>query len=270
MTTLSIDDRWESWNPYEQYIGRWSRRVAPMFLSWLDGGAEKRWVDVGCGPGALATAILDNCSPRSVVGVEPSEGFLKLAVQQLGDRARLLKGDAGSIPLDDGSADIVVSGLVLNFVPDLQLALREMARVTSTRGTVAAYVWDYAQKMELLKFFWDAAVLLDPVASDLHEGVRFPLCNPQALREAFESAGFTGIEVTPLDVTAIFASFDEFWKPFLGGQGPAPAYVLSLSEDQRSSLKETLRAQIKTNEQGAMSLNARAWAIRGTMNNKWT
>lgn len=264
MCPIAISDTWERGSPYEQYIGRWSRRVAPLFLSWLNLGAGKRWVDVGCGTGALSAAILDNCAPKEVVGVEPSEGFLKLAVQNLNNQAHLLPGSAESISFADGAADVVVSGLVLNFVRDVQSALREMARVVSAGGTVAAYVWDYSDKMEVIKAFWDVAVILDPSASDLHEGRRFPICNPAALRAAFEEARFTEIQVSPIDVTANFTSFDDYWEPFLGGQGPAPAYAMSLAEDRRSKLREALRARLLTNRERPFSLEARAWAVRGT------
>lgn len=135
MNTPPVRDTWEQGNPYEQYIGRWSRRAAPLFLSWLNVPAGKTWVDVGCGTGALSAAILDRCSPASLVGVEPSEGFLKLAAQNLGSRARLLPGSAGKMPLPDRACDVVVSGLVLNFIPDLPAALAQMIRVASPVGT---------------------------------------------------------------------------------------------------------------------------------------
>jgi len=263
MSTLSISDTWERGSPYERYIGRWSRSVAPQFLAWLHLGPGKRWVDVGCGTGALSAAILDNCAPGEVVGVEPSEGFLKLAAQNLNDRAHILPGSAQSISLPDGAADVVVSGLVLNFVPDEQAALKEMARVVCAGGTVAAYVWDYADKMEVIKTFWDEAVNLDPSASDLHEGLRFQLCNPVALRAAFEVAGFTEIQVSPIDLTANFDSFDDYWQPFLGGQGPAPAYAMSLTEDRRSQLRDSLKVRLLMDKEGSFSLEARAWAVRG-------
>src|SRR5574341_1577015 len=155
-------DTWERGSPYEQYVGRWSRQVAPLFLSFLNIPAGRRWLDVGCGTGALCAAIVDRCSPSSVSGVEPSEGFLRTAKENLAGRVALHQGSATAIPLGDASVDVVVSGLVLNFVPDQHAALLEMARVTDKGGTIAAYVWGYAGKMELMRYFWDAAVALDP------------------------------------------------------------------------------------------------------------
>jgi len=172
---------WNRGNPYERYVGRWSRQVAPPFLSWLNVPAGRRWLDVGCGTGALCGAIAADCSPASVAGVEPSEGLLETAREHLGDRAALYHGSATAIPLGDASVDVVVSGLVLNFVADPRAALAEMTRVNRAGGTIAAYVWDYAGKMELMRYFWDAAVALDPGATQLDEGVRFPHCHPDPL-----------------------------------------------------------------------------------------
>jgi SAM-dependent methyltransferase len=257
-----VSDTWERGSPYEQYVGRWSRLVAPLFLSWLSIPAGRRWLDVGCGTGALCAAIVDHRSPFSVAGVEPSEGFLTTAKENLAGRAVLHQGSATAIPLADAAVDVVVSGLVLNFVPDPPAALREMARVTSKGGTIAAYVWDYAGKMELMRSFWDAAVELDPEAASLDEGIRFPLCRPEALQELFANAGLQGVDVKPIDVPTSFADFDDYWRPFLGGQEPAPAYAMSLDERARARLRDCIRERVPTEANGSISLTARAWAAR--------
>ncbi|MBE0626964.1 MAG: methyltransferase domain-containing protein [Burkholderiales bacterium] len=262
MDQKQISDTWERGNPYEQYVGRWSRQLAPLFLSWLGIPAGRRWLDVGCGTGALCAAVLDHCAPASVAGVEPSAGFLKASIENLAHRAALHQGSAAAIPLDDGSVDVVVSGLVLNFVPDLRAALAEMARVTEQGGTIAAYVWDYAGKMELMRHFWDAAVELDAAAAAMDEGVRFPVCRREALAELFASAGLHGTEVSAIEISTPFASFEDYWAPFLGGQGPAPAYAMALDETARARLRERIRARIPLRADGSISLTARAWAVR--------
>ena len=260
-----VSDTWERGDPYEQYVGRWSRRVAPVFLSWLRIPAGRRWVDVGCGTGALCAAIADTCAPASVAGVEPSEGFLETARDNLAGRAVLHQGSATAIPLDDASVDVVVSGLVLNFVADQRAALAEMVRVTRRGGVIAAYVWDYAAKMELIRFFWDAAVALDPRAATMDEGARFPLCCPEALAALFAGAGLPGPRVTGIVVPTSFASFEDYWRPFLGGQGPAPSYAMSLGEEARARLRDRLRARITPEPDGSILMIARAWAIRATV-----
>jgi len=264
MNAMHISDSWERGDPYEQYVGRWSRQVAARFLAWLQAPAGKRWLDVGCGTGALCAAIADNCAPSSLVGLEPSEGFRKAAAAHLGEKATVLAGSAAAIPLDEASIDVVVSGLVLNFLPDLPAALAEMRRVTARGGTVAAYVWDYAGQMELMRHFWDAAVQADPRAAALDEGTRFPLCRPDALAAAFRGAGLLDVRTAAIDLPTNFANFDELWTPFLGGTGPAPAYVVSLDEAARSHLRELLRARLPARVDGSIQLTARAWAVRGT------
>jgi SAM-dependent methyltransferase len=265
MDRTHVSDTWERGSPYEQYVGRWSRQVAPKFLSWLNIPAGRRWLDVGCGTGALCAAIVDRCLPRSVAGVEPSEGFLKATRDNLAGRAVLHQGSATAIPLGDASVDVVVSGLVLNFVPDQRAALTEMARVSASGGTIAAYVWDYAGRMEFMRFFWDAAVELDSNAAKMDEGIRFPLCRPEALEKLFAGAGLKGVEVKPIDIPTQFTNFDDYWQPFLGGQGPAPTYAMSLDEAVRAGLRNRIREHLPTAADGSISLIARAWAARATV-----
>ena len=265
MKPQSPSDTWERGNPYEHYMGRWSRQVAPPFLAWLDIPPGRKWLDVGCGTGALCAAIADRCSPSSVAGVEPSEGFLQTAGEKLAGRAVFHQGSATAIPLGEAAVDVVVSGLVLNFIPDPRAALAEMARVTAKGGTIAAYVWDYAGKMELMRFFWDAAVGLDPGAAKLDEGARFPLCRPDALVRLLSEAGLKRAEVKPIDVATRFSSFDDYWQPFLGGQGPAPAYAMSLDETERARLRDRIRERLPIEANGSISLIARAWATRANV-----
>ena len=258
----STDDRWERGDPYERYIGRWSRRLAPQFLSWLDAPPQRRWLDVGCGTGALTSAILDSAQPAAVSGVEPSDGFLATATQRLGARARLHPGTAAQMPLPDAHADVTVSGLVLNFTPNPAAALAEMLRVTAPGGTVAAYVWDYAEGMQLIRRFWDAALALDERASALDEARRFPLCTRDALAALFAAAGLQHVQTAALEIDTRFEDFDDYWLPFLGGQGPAPAYAMSLDDAARTRLRERLRATLPVQAGGAIALRARAWAVK--------
>jgi SAM-dependent methyltransferase len=220
-------------------------------------------LDVGCGTGALSAAILENCRPSSVTGVEPSQGFLLSARQHASEHARFLQGSATAIPLEDCSVDVVVSGLVLNFVPDHAAALGEMLRVIHPGGTIGAYVWDYADKMELMRYFWDAAVELDDDARRMDESTRFPICQPAKLVELFERAGLRNVQVTAIDVPTTFEDFEDYWQPFLGGQGSAPAYAMSLDESARANLRNRLRATVPVQRDGTIRLTARAWAVFG-------
>lgn len=260
-----VGDKWAHGDAYERYVGRWSRRVAPLFLAWLRGRPGSDWADVGCGTGALSAAILERYAPSSVTGVEPSAGFLKTAQQNLAGRAALRPGSATEIPLPDASVDYTVSALVLNFVADPPAAIVEMARVTRPDGVVAAYVWDYSGTMELMQHFWAAAVALDTGAAPMAEQHRFPQCRPEPLRSLFADGGLDDVQVAPIDIAMAFASFDDYWAPFLGGTGPAPMYVANLDEPSRLVLRERLRERLPIQPEGAITLAARAWAVRGTV-----
>ncbi len=258
------DDVWASGAAYDTYMGRWSRILAREFAGWLGLPAGIRWLDVGCGTGALSQAILEIAFPREVVGIDPSEGYVDYAREHVTDsRARFDVGDAQSLPYPDAEFGAAVSGLVLNFVPEPARALREMARVIRPGGTVAISVWDYAGNMQMLRHFWDAAIALDQTARDLDEGRRFPLCQPDLLTEMFGTAELTDIRTDSIDVPTSFSDFDDYWAPFLGGQGPAPGYVASLSEAWRAALKERVRASLSLAPDGSINLIARAWVIQG-------
>ena len=151
----------------------------------------------------------------------------------------------------------------MNFLPEPVKALSEMMRVTNAGGTVAVYLWDYAGKMDFLKHFWDAAVEIKPEALNLHESKRFPNSNAQALKSLFENAGFLEIETTSIVITTHFRNFDDYWKPFLGGQGPAPGFVTSLDKGEKNKLKNTLKKRLPTQLDGSISMVARAWAAKG-------
>ncbi|MGH3889679.1 MAG: class I SAM-dependent methyltransferase, partial [Pseudonocardiaceae bacterium] len=181
------------------------------------------------------------------------------------ERFEVRVGSASAIPTADGEFDRVVSALVLNFVPDPLNAVVEMRRVARADGLIAGYVWDYAEGMGLIRAFWDAAVELDPAAADLDEGQRFRICQPEPLRQLFSTAGLTDISVGPLEVPTVFADFDDFWNPFLGGQAPAPGYCMTLPEDRRVALRENLRMRLPRDAAGTIRLTARAWAIRGSV-----
>ena len=267
MTSRPVES-WTSEQAYEPYVGRWSRLVAPRFLEWLPDRRPGAWCDVGCGTGALSHAILTTEEPTRVVGVEPADSYLTAAQRgsaALPGKFDALIGSATAIPVKDGQFDRVVSALVLNFVPDPAAGLAEMRRGTRPGGLVAAYVWDYAEGMQLIRSFWDAAIALDPAATELDEERRFPLCRPSALRSVFTAAGLDDVVVAPIDVPTVFADFDDLWRPFLGGQGPAPGYCAALPEDDRSALRQQLRAALPPQSDGRIQLTARAWAVRGSV-----
>jgi SAM-dependent methyltransferase len=261
----TADDRWFDGDAYYQYVGRWSALIASEFIDWLSVPDSSRWLDVGCGAGDLTRIILKRTSPEAVRGVDLSPEYVAFASERIDDeRASFRTADATTLEDDDDdSYDAIVSGLVMNFVPDPGLAVMSMSRVAQSGGTVAAYVWDYAGKMELMRYFWDAVVELFPEAAGLDEGVRFPICKPEALSELWQSAGLYEVETRAIDVPTSFQNFDDYWTPFLGGQGPAPGFVATLTESDRSALKNLIGSRVPINADGSINLIARAWAVKG-------
>jgi SAM-dependent methyltransferase len=257
-------DAWAIGAAYESYVGRWSRLVARELLRWLDVPSDSRWLDVGCGTGTLAEEILEHAAPRSVLGVDRSRGFVAHARARATDaRIAFQVGDAQALAVASGSFDAVVSGLVLNFVPDPVRMAAEMVRAGRPGSAIALYVWDYAGGMELMRCFWDEAKALDPAAAALDEAVRFPRCAPAPLEALFTATGLSRVATRAIDVHTRFRDFDDYWSPFLGGQGPAPTYAMSLPEDRRAALREAIRASLPVASDGSIPLSARAWAVRG-------
>jgi SAM-dependent methyltransferase len=260
-----VRDRWTAGSTYEDFMGRWSRRLAPRVVSWLGVPAGRHWLDVGCGTGAMSEAIVAHASPASVVGCDPAEPFIAYARAHANDpRVSFVVAGAGSLPARAGGYGSVTSLLALNFIPDPAAALHEMRSLAAAGGTISACVWDYAGKMEFLRRFWDAVVELDPGASERDEGRRFPLCQPDALTSAFRASGLSDARCEPVEIRTEFSGFHDYWRPLLGGTGPAPSYVAELDPDRRHRLARRLEQSLPTAPDGAITLTARAWVVRGT------
>jgi SAM-dependent methyltransferase len=259
-----LRDRWAAGSTYESFMGRFSRLLARRFVSWLSVTAGAHWLDVGCGTGAMTDAICADASPASVVGCDPAAPFIQYAREHSHHpRASFVVAGVDDLPNRAGGFDSVTSLLALNFLPDPSGALREMRRRTSGAGIISACVWDYAEGMQFLRHFWDAAISIDASASALDEGRRFPMCRPDALVDVFNSAGLIGVRCEAIEISTGFGGFDDYWTPFLGGTGPAPSYVSSLDDGRRAALARRLDETLPRTAAGAIVLTARAWAVRG-------
>ena len=248
---------------YERFVGRWSRLVAPQFLNWLNVPKELGWLDVGTGTGVLSQAILDQVLPTKLIGIDASSEYVHLARERIKDnRVEFQVSDATNLEFEQ-RFDVAVAGLVINFIPEPEKMLLSMQQAVKSGGLIGIYVWDYSGKMEMMRYFWDAAISLDPVASEMDSGKRFTICRPEALRTLFQEVGMEEVEVTALDVECHFQDFDDYWLPFLGAQGSVSRYIQSLNETQRTALRAQLLNQLPINNDGTIDLIARVWAVKG-------
>lgn len=260
-----MNDPSRSGPAYEKFMGRWSTLIAQKFLSWLAIAPARSWLDVGCGTGSLTRLILESHQPKEIISIDPSNDFISHAQRSITDPSVHFKvGLAQSLELDPHCMDAVVSGLVLNFVPQPKAAISEMLRVTKPGGKIGVFIWDYAEGMQMLRHFWNAAVELDNKAKEFDEGVRFPLCREGQLESLVREVGLKQVEATAIEVKTVFQNFDDYWQPFLGNVGPAPAYIMSLDQKDRQTLEDKLRKSLPIDDSGSISMMARAWAIKGT------
>lgn len=251
-------------NAYERFMGRWSRRLAPLLVEFAAVGERDSVLDVGSGTGALAFALAETSPLVSVTGVDRSGVYVRAAQERASrDGVRFLVGDSQALQFPDATFDKALSLLVLNFVPDPAKAATEMVRVTRPGGVVAAAVWDYGEGMEMLRVFWDEAVAIDS-AADARDERHMPLCRRGELTALWRASGLGQVEAQPIVIELAFADFEDYWSPFLGGQGPAGAYAASLSEAGRAALEARLRPRLLGDRHdGAFALQARAWAVKG-------
>ena len=200
-----------------------------------------------------------------MVACDRSSAYTRFAARQTADaRAQFVAAELPDLPRLDGGFDAAVAGLVLNFLPTPRDGVAALAARVRPGGVVAAYVFDYAQGMQMMRAFWDAASLLDPAARELDEGVRFRLCRPDPLRQLYAEAGLASVRVEALDVPTVFSSFDDYWAPFLGGQGPAPGYAMRLTASRREELRALVQSRLPIAPDGTIHLMTRVWAVQGT------
>jgi SAM-dependent methyltransferase len=251
---------------YEHFMGRWSRRMAPLLVQFAGVHDGDTVLDVGSGTGALTAAVAKIAPSSRIVGIDPAAPYVARAQSQHGsNRIRFEVGDAQQMRFDVAMFDRTLSLFVVNFIPDARKALGEMKRVTKPKGVVAAAVWDYGDGMEMLRVFWDEAVALAP-ASAAKDERNMPLCRRGELEALWRELGLQDVVEEGLTIETRFASFDDFWTPFLEKQGPAGAYTASLSAEDREALRLRLRRRVLgIGPDRVIVMHARAWAVRGTL-----
>ena len=246
---------------YDRHIGRYGPELAAALISAAGLRRGHRALDVGCGPGALASALVELLGAENVAAVDPSEPFAEACAARL-PGVRVEVAPAEALPFPDGSFDAVLSQLVVNFMTDAATGVREMRRVARSGGTVAAAVWDYGDGMTLLRRFWDAAVALDSHAESLDEGRSMAYWRPDELLQLWRDAGLENAATSELSVGAGYDDFDDLWRPLEAGVGPSGAYATALPAEGRARLRDELRRRLDVDE-GPFRLTARAWSVTG-------
>jgi SAM-dependent methyltransferase len=256
-------DQWTSGEAYEIWMGRWSALLAAEFLDWLRLHANQRVLDVCCGSGILSLAIAQRHSPERVAAFDRSPAQIAFAREHRAHpRVTYSVADAMALPLPAESVDVTVCGLGLNFVPDPAHALAEFRRITRPSGTVACFVWDYSVGARFIRAFWDVELEIDPQSAKFDQARRFEICKPEVLEKSFADARLESPELHPLDIRTRFENFDNYWKPFLLGQGSAPVYLRTQPAEIQNTIRDRLKSTLPTAPDGSITLPARAWAIR--------
>jgi SAM-dependent methyltransferase len=249
---------------YERFMGRWSRLLAPHFVAFAGVKNGDRVLDVGTGTGSLASAVEASMPESEIVGIDPSAGFIAYAQKNAKSaRVRFEVGDAQALKFKDASFDHTLALLVMNFIPDHDKAITEMRRVTRAQGIISACVWDYDAGMQMLRFFWDEAIALDPAVEPKDER-HMKLSRQGQLGDLWKKAGFANVKEAPLVIDQAYSSFHDYWEAFTKGAGPGGAYVVSLPNDRRQQLEARMRKRLLGDRQdGPFTLTARAWCVSG-------
>lgn len=251
---------------YELNMGRWSRRLARPFLDFVGTADAERVLDVGCGTGHLAVAVLEREASAIVHGVDLAPVYVDYArSRNPSPRLEFSLGDACALTYPDSTFDRVLSLLVLHFVPRPLNAIAEMRRVAKPGAAVAAAVWDARGGFVANRMFFDTASVLDPKAGERRaKNYTRPLTRPGELAAAWRRAGFVDVSETLLHIRMEYASFADYWAPYLGRDGPGAEYVATLGTDERSRLEHAVRAAYLDGEpDGPRSYAALAWAVKG-------
>ncbi|HEX3932945.1 MAG TPA: class I SAM-dependent methyltransferase [Nocardioides sp.] len=239
---------------YDRYMGRYSRPLARQFVDLVGVAAGQRVLDVGCGPGILTGPLVERCGAESVAAVDPSPPFVAAARERF-PGVDVRAAGAESLPFADDTFDAVLAQLVVHFMADPVAGLREMARVGRPDGTVAASVWDNAGTSGPLEDFWRAAAQVDPA---VHDEADLAGAREGHLAELAIRAGLRDVSSTSLTVSVRFASFEEWWSPYLLGVGPAGSYVASLDPPARLRLEESCRRRFPD---GEFEQGGTAWVV---------
>jgi SAM-dependent methyltransferase len=252
---------------YQRFMGRWSRTMAPLLVDFADIPDGGRVLDIGCGTGSLSFSIAESKARCRVSGIDRSKEYIAYAESRnpFPGRVSFQAADAQRTEYPDASFQASLSLLVFNFIPEPGKALEEARRLTAAGGRIAAATWDYGDRMQMLRIFWQAAAHIDGAAAEKDEK-HMRLCSAGELTALWTQAGLEQVDEQPLEIRMRFASFEDYWNPFLLGQGPAGAYLRGLAADRLEKLRAEVKRRLEVaSEDQPFALPARAWAVRGTV-----
>jgi SAM-dependent methyltransferase len=244
-----------SGDAYDNFMGRYSRELAPAFADFGGIRTGLTVLDVGCGSGILTEELARRLGPAAVAAVDPSPLVEACAARV--PEADVRRGAAEALPWPDASFDAALAQLVIHFLEEPATGIAEMRRVVRGGGVVAACSWDFLE-MQLLRTFWESARAVDPEAP----GETFPFGTLDALAELGRGAGLRDVETGSLEVSTRYVDFDELWGTFLLGVGPAGEYCAALALQTREKVRDEYRRRLD-DPSGSFTLTARAWAFRG-------
>ncbi|MFB9948566.1 class I SAM-dependent methyltransferase [Rhizobium puerariae] len=253
---------------YEQLMGRWSRKLAPLLIDFAGLSDGERVLDVGCGTGSLTFALPQAADLAEIAAIDYSPVFVAEAIRRNTDpRIKVQQADACALPYPDRSFDRALSLLVLHFVPEAGKAIAEMRRVVRPGGVVAAAVWDHLGGMPGMRMTWDTVAVLDQNARPIRDKYCFqPMMQPDEMKNSFIEHGLADVEQASLLIRMDYRSFDDYWAPIAAGEGPLGKYVAGLDPVLRIKVDAAVRDAYEAGKpDGPRSFASVAWACRGVV-----
>jgi ubiquinone/menaquinone biosynthesis C-methylase UbiE len=258
-TKIAFDDA----DAYDRYMGRWSRAIGEKFLAWVDAPKNLSWLEVGCGTGAFTKVILEHAAPNKIVGIDPSAQQVDHARNAVSSpKADFRIATAIDLPFADDEFDVVVSALVIHFVPDRPKAFQEMLRVARRRGIVAGYTWRKSPTIIDAPYGPLAREVIN-IAGDVMSSATVPEAMPDGMRAALTANGYGDIEIATIEATQTFRDFEDYWHSQTGTfPHPVAKSVAALSDGDRQRVRDNLRAALAPASDGTVTYASRATAFK--------
>jgi SAM-dependent methyltransferase len=256
-------EKWDNTQGYEMYVGRWSSLLSIDFVNWLNARSNLKWLEIGCGTGALTKAIAEKCTPSYLLAIDKSDSYIEKAKENVNSgNVSFLNIDINSCPLNE-KFHYITSGLVLNFVPKFGDMLRKLMNNLEPGGEISSFVWDYGGHYQPMRHFWNAACEIIPGSEKFDAGRNFDICTKENLIRLFEGIGLNDIQFTTIERIATFQNFDDYWLPIISAQGSVTEFISTLKEAEKEKLKEHLKRKLPIAFNGEIKLVISVLAAKG-------